>query len=232
MASSRPVRAGLDDGGGVFFNLSPLDETGPVVAMAWFQWGGFIWFGLLVLCQSLLLLVPLNGARERPVSKRKLWTPVVVGSFLFANVAFWTVYSLVAASLGDDAMDWGPDEMGFFYAWGAAVAIIWVLWGWLFHQFARPGQDPAGATRRITQWLLKGSIMELLVAVPSHIAVRQRGECCAPVLTFWGILTGLTVMLISFGPGVFFLFAERVRRLRPGSSANSGADADAGEPDN
>ncbi len=65
------------------------------------------------------------------------------------------------------------------------------------------------------KWLLRGSILELLVAVPSHIVVRQRGVCCAPAGTFWGITTGLAVMLLAFGPGVFFLYVARCRRLRP-----------------
>jgi hypothetical protein len=30
-----------------------------------------------------------------------------------------------------------------------------------------------------------------------------------------GITFGLSIMLLSFGPGVFFLFAERWRRLHP-----------------
>jgi len=55
------------------------------------------------------------------------------------------------------------------------------------------------------------------VAVPSHIIVRRRGDCCAPIGTFWGIVTGISVMLLCFGPGVFFLFVERCQRLQPKS---------------
>jgi hypothetical protein len=62
---------------------------------------------------------------------------------------------------------------------------------------------------------LRGSILELLVAVPSHIVVRHRNDCCAPIGTFWGIVTGISIMLLSFGPGVFFLFVERCQRLHP-----------------
>ena len=69
--------------------------------------------------------------------------------------------------------------------------------------------------KRATRWLLRGSILELLVAVPSHVIVRRRDDCCAPAGTFWGIATGISVMLLCFGPGVFFLFVERCRRLKP-----------------
>jgi hypothetical protein len=79
--------------------------------------------------------------------------------------------------------------------------------------------------RRLTAWLLRGSILELLVAVPAHVIVRQREDCCAPAATFWGLATGLTVMLMSFGPGVFFLFAARMRRLKPKAQARAGGHA-------
>jgi hypothetical protein len=46
-----------------------------------------------------------------------------------------------------------------------------------------------------------------LTPPPSHDA--------APAGTFWGIATGISVMLLCFGPGVFFLFVERFERLKP-----------------
>src|SRR5207244_5274886 len=92
--------------------------------------------------------------------------------------------------------------------------VFWSVWGWLFFRSAR-ADDPNVLTKRATRWLLRGSILELLVAIPSHIVVRNRHDCCAPMGTFWGITTGLAVMLLCFGPGVFFLFAERIQRSRP-----------------
>ena len=94
------------------------------------------------------------------------------------------------------------------------VIASWMVWGWLFFRVFRE-QDPTVLSRRLTTWLLRGSVLQLLVAVPTHVVVRQRGDCCAPAATFWGIAAGLTVMLMSFGPGVFFLYAERRRRLKP-----------------
>jgi len=63
--------------------------------------------------------------------------------------------------------------------------------------------------------LLRGSILELLIAVPSYVIVRRRDDCCAPAGPFWGIATGISIMLLCFGPGVFFLFVERFQRLKP-----------------
>ena len=66
--------------------------------------------------------------------------------------------------------------------------------------------------------MLRGSILELLIAVPSHIVVRWRGECCAGFFTFFGITMGISVMLLSFGPAVFFLYYARWQKLQPKKS--------------
>jgi hypothetical protein len=71
---------------------------------------------------------------------------------------------------------------------------------------------------RLCRWLFRGSILELLIAVPTHIVARYRDYCCAGVMTFIGLTMGMSVMLFSFGPGVFFLFAARWQRLHPQAS--------------
>jgi len=45
---------------------------------------------------------------------------------------------------------------------------------------------------------LNGSILELLVAVPSHINRAAAGQLLRSVGTFWGIVTGLSIMLLAF----------------------------------
>jgi hypothetical protein len=94
------------------------------------------------------------------------------------------------------------------------LVLFWLVWGLVFYHVTRNDESET-FTQRVTRWLLRGSILELLVAVPSHIIVRQRGDCCAPIATFWGIVTGISVMLLSFGPGVLFLFAARIRQRQP-----------------
>jgi hypothetical protein len=58
-------------------------------------------------------------------------------------------------------------------------------------------------------------VLELLVAVPSYLIVRQRHECSAPVFTAFGMATGVAILLMSLGPGVLFLYRARMRRLSP-----------------
>ena len=206
------------------------------------HWSYWLWLAVMLAGQALLLLIPVAAAESRPVRRRKLLVPVVTASFFLANLAFAGILALLCAFLGDDALkllDRGaevnleratkvPGVARGLTAVGlspgsswftvlfilALVGILWIGWSVLFFRGSRD-DDPDSLSRRAVRWLLRGSILELLVAVPTHVVVRHRGDCCAPYATFWGIVCGLTVMLISFGPGVFFLFVARARRLKP-----------------
>jgi hypothetical protein len=202
----------------------------------YFYWGFWVWLAVLVCGQLVLLLVPIDISERRLPSRRKLKVPVIVGTFLLGNLFLAGLLSLLCAIFKDDgfrifdAQDlfiWisnalnhdpahhiqspGQDSL-LSVSW--PVLASWLLWAIIFRRAAR-ADDPDALMKRITRWLLRGSILELLVAVPSHVIVRRRDDCCAPIGTFWGIATGISVMLLCFGPGVFFLFVERFRRLKP-----------------
>lgn len=205
-------------------------------------WGFWLWLGVMAAAQALLLLVPVDVAERRPVRRRRLLVPVVTASFLLANLFLAGMFAVLSAAMGDKASvvveapaQWTGKAMQLIPGLSAALSNVglapggdwlmipqligmilcfWLFWGWVFQHFARA--DEAGTlVQRTTRWLLRGSILELLVAVPSHVIVRQREDCCAPMASFWGIVTGISVMLLSFGPGVFFLFAARMRSRQP-----------------
>ena len=38
-----------------------------------------------------------------------------------------------------------------------------------------------------------------------------------PGFTFFGIATGVVIMALAFGPGLFFLFCKRFEKMKPAS---------------
>jgi hypothetical protein len=186
---------------------------GPGPADGWLEYyeeeGTWIWIGALGLAQFLLLLVPVRIARERPVARRHILASAIVCALAVAFLLGTAGMSLSVAIFGEQDVG-GVACLG----WLAVMAISWVFWSVMFFRFYR-AQEARQVSERLMRWMLRGSIAELLVAVPSHIIVRQRGDCCAPAVTFFGIATGLSIMLLSFGPAVFFLFAKRFKQLHP-----------------
>jgi hypothetical protein len=206
-------------------------------------WGYWLWLAVLLAAQALLLVVPVRAAERRPRPRRHVWTMWLTASFLLANLASAGLMAVLAALAGDQMdkpFEWigeavwtatasvpifGPllETMGVDAAFlarasfFAPLGLCWLGWGWAFARFARVA-EPEAVVQRAVRWLVRGSILELLVAVPCHVLVRSRNTCCAHAATFWGIATGLSVMLMAFGPGVFFLFAARCRRLRPAAT--------------
>jgi len=191
--------------------------------MGWHYW---LWFAVLLAGQGLLLLVPVSLAERRLPARRALKVPVIVSGFFLANLTFAGLLACFCAAFKEE----GFGVFGFLTPYESAevfpsrlqlvagmvitVGAFWFIWGVIFHKFAQ-ADNPDALMKRAVRWLLRGSILELLVAVPSHVIVRRRDDCCAPSGTFWGVTTGLSIMLLCFGPGVFFLFAERFRRLQP-----------------
>jgi hypothetical protein len=129
---------------------------------------------------------------------------VIVTSMLFALLAFAGLSAVGAAAYGDKFVDrYWLSAAQMFAIWAA----LWVLWGIAFYLYFR---NSAQLTTRAVSWLLKGSVLELLIAVPCHVWVRRRGDCSAPIATSFGIVTGIALMLLAFGPSVLLLYKKRL----------------------
>ena len=68
------------------------------------------------------------------------------------------------------------------------LGALWVLWGIIFYLYFRNKSD---VVNRLISWLLKGSVLELLIAVVCHVMVRRKDQCCAPTVTSFGITAGI-----------------------------------------
>ncbi len=203
-------------------------------------WGYWLWLAVLVAGQFLLLLLPINIAERRLPARRPLKIPVIVTAFFLANLVFAGIFSILCAIVTDKAFDYfnlfamfsircrpKRTEQQFRQRHARRDDFDHHRFldhlGVLFSIVPPRSDDPDALLKRATRWLLRGSILELIIAVPSHVIVRRRDDCCAPIGTFWGIATGLSVMLLCFGPGVFFLCIERCRKLKPKPALNEGA---------
>lgn len=173
------------------------------------SWWGWIlpWGALMLAGQAALLGLSVDVTWRRLQPRQTVRRTALVSGLLVALLVTAAVASVTAAAIGDDGND-------FFwpFGWLGIVAAVWLAWGVVFTLHYRAGIE---SLDRVVRWLLRGSVLELLVAVPSHVIVRQRDECCAPAFTSWGIVTGLAVMLACFGPGVVALYRKRIAGYGP-----------------
>jgi hypothetical protein len=168
---------------------------------AWLAW---VLIAAVLAGQALLLFLSVDTTQKRLKPRTHIAVTAAVSSMLFGLLSLAVVFSIGVAVRGDR---FGSDHLDtaakVFVAW----MLLWALWGVFFYLYLR---NSTQAVTRAISWLLKGSVLELLVAVPCHVWVRRRDECCAPFLTSFGIVTGIAVMLLCFGPSVLFLVKKRL----------------------
>jgi hypothetical protein len=203
---------GFNDAASVLKGIKDAAE----VYGAW-QW--WLFLAVMVLAQAAMLAVPVRLASRRPMTRRPLALTVLAGGLMMGALITGVIYSLSEFAFANDAYDSWHGLLTNWIAVGLGVA-SWGGWALIFHRLSRT-MEPTDFVSRVCKSLLKGSILELLVAVPTHIVARCRDYCCAGVMTFIGLSLGMSVMLFSFGPGVFFLFVARWRRLHPTPDAGN-----------
>jgi hypothetical protein len=170
----------------------------------WPYWASFV---LLILAQAAFLFLPIKIVRQRPTTKRAVLFPALASglamALLFAGFA-WAISETIA----QDALD---KKVGMAVV--ITLLVAWSFWASIFYRWAKK-LTPLNFMEKQCRYLFRGSILELLVAVPTHVVARVRDYCCAGFGTFFGIVFGVAVMLFSLGPGVFFLYAERWKKLK------------------
>lgn len=169
------------------------------------QWPIWICFAVLVLGEVLLLSLTVDTSERRLKPRTRILVSALTTGFLLAVLTVAAVLSVVMAYWGDNA-----PGIGWFLVVGAFV-LPWLFWGIIFARVCRESNDPVS---RAAKWLLRGSVLEVLIAIPSHVIVRRKDECCAPIMTGFAISTGIAIMLLSFGPSVLLLYKKRMESLR------------------
>lgn len=169
------------------------------------QWLCWIPIGAVVSGQALLLFLAVDTSRKRLKPRAHILVSCSSTAMLLSLLVFATIFSLAVGVFGDKILNARllNSEVKVLGWWG----LLWLFWGVLFYRYFR---DSSREVTRAISWLLKGSVLELLVAVPCHVVVRRRDDCSAPTVTAFGIATGIAVMLLSFGPSVLLLYKKRL----------------------
>ncbi|MDD5136613.1 MAG: hypothetical protein PHX20_07535 [Candidatus Omnitrophica bacterium] len=181
-----------------FIGLEEHIEASETFA-SWIYW---LWLLALLACEIALLCIPVRVASKRPVTKRHIFFPIIAGSFMMALLVAGA-FLAIGEFIREDAL--------YEPMWWLALSELvlgWMLWGLVFFRWSRV-LKPENLIEKQIRYLYKGSILELLIAVPTHVMVRSKDYCCAGYATFISLALGFSVMLIAFGPGIFFLFSER-----------------------
>jgi hypothetical protein len=162
--------------------------------------------GMLIFGQAALLFLSVDTSQKRLKPRGPVWRSAVIAGMLFMFISVGLIASVGVAIEGDNAFNWASAAIVLCIFGG-----LWAMWCVVFYVYLRGKTE---ITNRVMNWLLKGSVLELLIAVPSHVIVRRRNDCSAPVATSFGITTGIAIMLLSFGPSVLLLYKKRMDALR------------------
>lgn len=179
------------------------------LAEAYRAWETWVVFAVLFSGQALLLFLSVDTTQRRLQPRAHIFLTCLVASILTAALTFAVVGAIGVAVQGDKFGEGSFANPYIFF--GAA----WLIWGGLFYLYFRNSSE---IINRMVSWLLKGSVLEMLIAIPCHVIVRRRHDCSAPAVTSFGIVTGIAIMLISFGPSVLFLYKKRLETYAPRSS--------------
>ncbi|HTD22375.1 MAG TPA: hypothetical protein VK738_06960 [Terriglobales bacterium] len=163
------------------------------------QWAVWIPIAIALISQALLLFLSVDTSWRR----LKPRAHILVSCLLTATLLALLTGAAILCLLFGVSKDYLVNAIGALGCWAG----IWVAWIIVFYLY---GRNSSALITRAISWLLKGSVLELLIAVPAHVIVRRRHDCSAPVVTSFGIITGLAIMLMSFGPSVLLLYKKRL----------------------
>jgi hypothetical protein len=167
-------------------------------------WLSWVLVAAVIAGQALLLFLSVDTSQKRLRPRSHIAVSVIVSSMLVALLVLAGLSALGAAAYHDQFFDkFWTSARQVFSIWVA----LWAVWALVFYLWFR---NSAASIGRVVSWLLRGSVLELLVSVPCHVWVRRRGDCSAPLATSFGIVTGIAVMLLCFGPSVLFLVKKRL----------------------
>jgi len=165
---------------------------------------GSLIIGVLISMQTVFFLLPIEFARQKRPSKNKILLTVIFSGLAVAVLI--TSCGLAFAELIREAV--------IFFLFLIVGIGVWIVWACAFYKMLQK-RDKKKRYILGGKIILSGCMLEILVAIPMHVIVRRRDECCGGIGTAIAIIFGISMMLLCFGPAVFMLYRERWRRKYP-----------------
>ena len=173
-------------------------------------WQYWVWIGVMVASQAALLFVRVDTTNQEHEPRRNVLIPAAATALLMGVLGLGAVWAIVEERKAEGLFD---SDQGFYTVSAQVLLGSWCLWALIFFPYCKRVKTDC-VNSRLSRFLLAGSILELLIAIPCHVIVRQRHECCGGILTVLGLSSGLSVMLLAFGPSVYFLYLRRYRLMQ------------------
>ena len=168
------------------------------------EWPGVLLLVVAVVSQILFVFGAGTTNLCEPIRPRRLLIPVIVASLAMTVLVVGLICALI--ELADvDGNDW------FTYVFWGVIGLSWIGWSIVFFIWQRR-KERYKVIRNLISTLLAGSLIELMVSIPSHIIVSRRPGCLVGIGTAIGIICGVGVMLWAFGPGIILLFLKERRK--------------------
>lgn len=187
-----------------------LSDSPPPVYQLFYEWSYWAALIVLLLCEAGLLFLPVKIESKRPLSRSSVLLPTLLSGFLAGALFFAMILSLYEFFAKERSIH--SQSAG---SWALLAAMfVWIVWMVIFAKISKHGDIKTTFLKQCNV-LIQASFVSLLIAVPTHVIARHREYCCAGLYTFLGIAFGLSVMLLSFGPGIYFLYAQRWKKLHP-----------------
>lgn len=194
----------------------PFDWQEELVSLA-------VTFGFLAvfLLSEWLFLLPRGRLSLRFGTQRRSRLQAAIGG---AFIAMLLTIGLTATimELSNVWDNWLGAEITFrgitwkgIYSFWIAMTVAWAVWAVIFYVYYRDA-DHHTAVARMTRVLLGGTVLELLISIPTYVrALPAQDECRCGKGSYTGLAFGCTAAFWLFGPGVYLLFLRERRRWTP-----------------
>ncbi|MDO8542455.1 MAG: hypothetical protein Q7S40_18600 [Opitutaceae bacterium] len=171
-----------------------------------------IFLGLMLLAQWAFLRPLRQSAVLGNGVGHPRWHAILAVAFAAAMLC-----AAVLATVLEMPDQWKPgfQAMMGWPMWTTFV-LVWAAWCIVFYIYFRAGDFLAKA-ETVVRVLIRGSCLELLVAIPTHALVYRRStqDCYCERGSYTGIVFGFAVLLWAFGPGLMLLYLRENQRRTP-----------------